>query len=192
MLTAIVDLVGDVGYAETTITAIARQAGVSPNVFYEHFADREECFIAAYDAFTELILERLSRMVPSATEWDAFVFGLLDAYYGLLEDEPKAARAFLVEVDIAGSRARARRRTVFFNSARMLAEQYAEVRQQDPSLGRLPDQAFLAFVHAVRDLACDAIETDPRASLRALIPGLAQWISAAIHGAAAVQPDDSP
>jgi AcrR family transcriptional regulator len=185
LLAAIVDLVGDLGYADTTITAIARQAGVSPNVFYEHYADREECFIAAYDAFTATIFERLGRVVPSAAAWDEFVYAMLDGYFGLLEDEPKAARAFLIEVDGAGPRARARRRAVYLNAARLLAGQHDALRKQDRSLGPLPERAFLGFIHAARDLACDVIENEPSTSLRALIPDLALWISASVQGAAA-------
>jgi AcrR family transcriptional regulator len=188
LLTAIVDLVAERGYADTTITAIARKAGVSPNVFYEHFADREACLVAAYDAFTATLFERMGRLVPSAAKWDDFINGMLESYFGLLEEEPKAARAFLVEIEAAGLQARARRRSAYLTAATFLQEQHDALRRQDPSLGPLPQRAFLGFVHATRDLACDVLEYEPETGLRALIPDLAEWITASIYGAATTQP----
>jgi AcrR family transcriptional regulator len=192
LLTAIVDLVAERGYADTTITAIARKAGVSPNVFYEHFADREACFVAAYDAFTTTLFERMGRMVPSAVNWDDFIKGMLESYFGLLEEEPRAARAFLVEIEGAGTRARARRRAAYLTATAFLHEQHDALRQQDPSLGALPQRAFLGFVHACRDLACDVLEYEPETDLRALIPDLAAWITASVYGAAAIDAATRP
>src|SRR5881275_634529 len=37
------------GYGPTTIADITAQAGVSKKTFYEHFADKLACFLAAYD-----------------------------------------------------------------------------------------------------------------------------------------------
>jgi AcrR family transcriptional regulator len=187
LLTAIVELVVERGYADTTITAIARKAGVSPNVFYEHFADREACFVAAYDAFTTTLFERMARMVPSSANWDDFINGMLESYFGLLEEDPRAARAFLVEIEAAGPRARARRRAAYLTAAAFLHEQHDALRRQDPSIGALPQRVFLGFVHASRDLACDVLEYEPETGLRALRLDLAAWITASVYGAAAIE-----
>src|SRR4029453_3157608 len=40
----------DTGYAATTIEDIVRGAGVSKKTFYEHFSDKLDCFLAAYEA----------------------------------------------------------------------------------------------------------------------------------------------
>ena len=49
ILDAITELVAARGYAGTTVKEIAGAAGVSLSTFYEHFADKEECFLAAYE-----------------------------------------------------------------------------------------------------------------------------------------------
>src|ERR687893_1795792 len=48
-----------VGYADATAEAIAREAGMSKATFYEHFANKEECIIALFDAATELVLDAM-------------------------------------------------------------------------------------------------------------------------------------
>ena len=39
-----------VGYAEASAEAISREAGMSKATFYEHFANKEECILALFDA----------------------------------------------------------------------------------------------------------------------------------------------
>jgi AcrR family transcriptional regulator len=185
LLAAFVDLVAERGYADTTITAVARLAGVSPNVFYEHFPDRESCFLSAYDDFAALVLDRLHHIRPDPAGFYGFILAMLDAYFGFLEDEPAAARAFLIEFDAAGPRARARRHATYAKVAGLLREQHEAMRRHDPSLGPLPERAFLGFVHAARELACDLLEQEQGASLRSLVPDLAIWVAASVAGASA-------
>src|ERR687892_679323 len=47
------------GYADATAEAIAREAGMSKATFYEHFANKEDCIVALFDAATEVVLDGL-------------------------------------------------------------------------------------------------------------------------------------
>ncbi len=38
------------GYRETTVADVVRLARTSRRTFYEHFVDRESCFLALFDA----------------------------------------------------------------------------------------------------------------------------------------------
>src|SRR3954454_12453140 len=38
------------GYASTSVSEVLRAAGVSRETFYEQFTDKEDCFIAAFQA----------------------------------------------------------------------------------------------------------------------------------------------
>ena len=56
--------VSERGYAATTIAHIVEHARVSKRTFYEHFADKEECFLALYAeaaASAEVIRPGVSR-----------------------------------------------------------------------------------------------------------------------------------
>jgi AcrR family transcriptional regulator len=50
LLSAMTATIAEHGYARSTIAEIIARAGVSRKVFHEHFADKRECFLAAYDA----------------------------------------------------------------------------------------------------------------------------------------------
>src|SRR6188474_1369210 len=53
MLLATAELVAERGYQKTTIELIAKTARVALVTFYDHFADKEECFLAAFDENVE-------------------------------------------------------------------------------------------------------------------------------------------
>ena len=53
MLAAVVEVVGQVGYASMTVSDVISRAGVSRRTFYEHFANKEDVFLAAYDHVVE-------------------------------------------------------------------------------------------------------------------------------------------
>ena len=49
MLAAAVEAVEEVGYARMTVAQVIGRARVSRKTFYDVFADREDCFLAAFD-----------------------------------------------------------------------------------------------------------------------------------------------
>src|SRR2546423_602659 len=59
MIEAMAETVAEKGYAATTVADVVARAGVSRRTFYEHFADREECFLGAYDTAVQLMLDHL-------------------------------------------------------------------------------------------------------------------------------------
>jgi AcrR family transcriptional regulator len=61
-LRAMTALLSSNGYTDTTVAQITREAGLSRTTFYEHFSDKEACFLAAH----EKIAERLGSEVSSA------------------------------------------------------------------------------------------------------------------------------
>src|SRR5687768_18574853 len=60
LLEAVGRAVAERGYAAATIDDVVRRAGVSKKTFYEHFADKQDCFLAAYEAASEELLERFA------------------------------------------------------------------------------------------------------------------------------------
>jgi AcrR family transcriptional regulator len=185
LMAAMATVVGEKGYPATTIGDVAGRAGVSLRTFYEHFPDKEECYLAAYDVFANTILARLAADVAPDADWHEFISSTLHAYLGMLEAEPEIARGFLVESNAAGPRARRRRRDAFGVMAAAIKQRHEAIRRRDHSLGPLPDSAYVGLVHGVRELVCDALEGPRRVPLTGLAPEIIVWISAMVEGAAA-------
>ena len=110
LLLAMANVAAERGYARTTVAAVIARAGVSRATFYEHFADKETCFLAAFDAGVDIVLATLEG-TPGGDEGSPVerLDRVLEAYLELLASEPAFARTFLVEVYAAGPRAIARR-----------------------------------------------------------------------------------
>src|ERR671915_840071 len=61
------------GYAEASAEAISRDAGMSKATFYEHFANKEECILALFDAAGRRVREAVS--AATGVEGTAMVVG---------------------------------------------------------------------------------------------------------------------
>jgi AcrR family transcriptional regulator len=98
------------GYGEVTVQAITARAGVSRRTFYDLFADKQDCFIAAYDASTERLLADVGRAYGDAGRpWPERVAAALRAVIERYVAEPELGRLVTVEVLAAGPAALAHR-----------------------------------------------------------------------------------
>jgi AcrR family transcriptional regulator len=108
------------GYAATPVAEVLKAAGVSRRTFYEQFADKEDCFLAAYDAIVAVCTERLIAAYHAGETWED---GIALAYDGLLSTlaaEPDFAHLGVVDVLAAGPRALARREATLRRFARFI------------------------------------------------------------------------
>src|SRR5258708_6394294 len=68
LLRATVAAVAELGYANARVADIVNRARASRQSFYEQFADKESCFLAAHAHGLEVILERLGRWARDQAE----------------------------------------------------------------------------------------------------------------------------
>jgi AcrR family transcriptional regulator len=150
MLDAMADAVAAKGYADTTVADVVAGAGVSRKTFYEHFADKQECFLAAYDAGVETLLDAI--LEARAGEPDALMRAQVRAYLSTLSRRPAFARTFMLGVFAAGERALERRAEVHRRFEQLLADLHARARRDTPELPNVPDEVYTAAVGAINEL----------------------------------------
>jgi AcrR family transcriptional regulator len=112
MLRAMAEAVSELGYVNTPVAQVLRRAGVSRETFYEQFTNKEQCFLAAYDATATTLLQAMVAerdSEPPARGTADELSRALARYLAALAREPALARTFLVEVYAAGPAALARR-----------------------------------------------------------------------------------
>jgi AcrR family transcriptional regulator len=109
MLLAVAEAVAEQGFVTTTVADIIARARLSRRTFYEHFADKEECFLAAYDTVVEQLLAAVGQAYEQADGWPQKVHDGLETFLAYLAAEPAFARMCIVEVVAAGPEARGRR-----------------------------------------------------------------------------------
>jgi AcrR family transcriptional regulator len=153
LLVAMADATAVKGYAHVAVADVIERAGVSRRSFYEHFANKEECFLAAYDAGVTGLLDAIAD--AEADAGDGLLAGAragTEAYLQILADNPAFARTFLIEVLGAGTEALARRDAVHERFARRLAESYRAIAGDLPEP---PAYIFRAAVGAIHELVID-------------------------------------
>jgi len=104
MLTAAVDAVEDVGYAHMTVAEVIGRARVSRKTFYDVFADREDCFLAAFEQAIEQTRTVAVRAYTAESSWREGVRSALAHVLAFMEDEPGLTRLCVVEALGAGER----------------------------------------------------------------------------------------
>jgi len=155
--------VAEKGYNAATIDDIVRAAGVSKQTFYEHFADKLDCFLAAYEAASDELFEHVRAAQDGPEEWVERTRAGIRAYLRWLAAEPALARVFLIEIAAAGPEALERRER--------MRDRYAErLRELQVSDG-VPDEIFHAVVAAADDLVVRRLRAGH--DLRELEPVLA-------------------
>jgi AcrR family transcriptional regulator len=172
LLEAVGRVVADKGYAGTTIDDIVRGAGVSKKTFYEHFQDKEDCFVAAYEAASDQLLERVRDAQATGGGWLDRTRAGIRAYLRWIAGEPALARVFLIEVAAAGPRAAERRIQLRDRYVELMRDLQDDARADLTELPRLPTEVFHALVAAVDELVVRRIRESSAAGLPELEPVL--------------------
>ena len=153
MLDAIVEAVAEKGYARVVVADVIARAGVSRQTFYEQFANKEDCFLAAYDAGVDRLLAAIDAAVAApAPDWLTASRHAVEAYLATMAASPAFARALLIEVLGAGPEALARRDVVQERFAAQLAAIQRRARADIPEIPVLPPHMFRAAAGAVGEL----------------------------------------
>jgi AcrR family transcriptional regulator len=157
MLSAMAEAVAANTYVGTTVADVVAGAGVSRKTFYEHFRDKEECFLAAFDVGVDLLLEAIAQAQPPGDNptWIALMRARVRAYLQTLASQPAFARTFLIEVFAAGPRALERRAEVLRRFAKLFKDLHDDARRQFPSLLPVPDAVYVAAVGAINELVSE-------------------------------------
>lgn len=168
LLIAAAVLTGTVGYRHFGIRELCRTAGVSQSVFYDHFADKDDCVFAVYQRFIDVIADRLTSTAPDETPWIHTLDAFTSAYLDALALDPVVARACIVEMDALGAHGRELRRASIRQVARVIHLRW-EARHPEAAHALSLDQV-VAATHIIRQSAADALDIDPRADVRTLVP----------------------
>jgi AcrR family transcriptional regulator len=110
MLRAMADVVAERGYVDTPVAAVIERAGVSRETFYQQFASKQDCFVAALEEAIGRLAGSLATVLEQSTgapldRYDA----LLRSYLDTVSAQPATARLFLIQTYAAGPDAMRRR-----------------------------------------------------------------------------------
>jgi AcrR family transcriptional regulator len=112
---------GTSAFGDARVADVLEHAAISRKTFYEQFADKEACFLAAYDAAAVRARDALRAATREHEICDDRVRAGIEALLRFLADQPELARLLVVEVTGAGPHAMRRRNEAVRAYAAMLA-----------------------------------------------------------------------
>jgi AcrR family transcriptional regulator len=157
LLDAVLDVVGEHGYAPATVADITTAAGVSRTTFYEQFHNKLDAFLTAYDEFGKTFLADVAN-TPATTPIDTLTAAgerLVD--WG--RKRPLACRAFLLEIHAVGEQGLEHRDRIMNLAVKQFERVAAWVRTLDPNLPPPPRLVGRAIIAASWELTSQAVRT---------------------------------
>ena len=136
MLAAAVEAVEEVGYARMTVAQVIGRARVSRKTFYDVFADREDCFLAAFDQAIDQAGALAKEAYEQESGWRDGIRAGLARLLMLMDDEPGLAKLCVVEALGAGPSGPRPSRQVLEELAAVIDRGRASRARRKPAAGR--------------------------------------------------------
>jgi AcrR family transcriptional regulator len=155
LLRAVIAAVSESGYLAVTVADVVRRARVSRGAFYAHFADKEDCFLAATAEARELMIVQVvsaTRALPATSGDEEILRVACRAYLAFLAGEPAFARVFYIHMPTAGPRAVGRLDAAAGLFADLNEKWHQRARAHHPEWPSVPPDVYLALAGAADEL----------------------------------------
>ncbi|MBF6175939.1 TetR/AcrR family transcriptional regulator [Nocardia blacklockiae] len=160
LLRGVISAVAEKGYAATTVADIVARARVSRREFYQHFGDKQQCFLDAAMAGAEVVFAALDPP-PANGSAPADPLALLRlrvrGYLDMCAREPEFTRCLIVELPGMGALGLALRNAGYQRIAEILREWHGRARAVYPGWPEVPEAMFTAAVGAIEELVLGPI-----------------------------------
>lgn len=185
---AMAQAVSERGYAAVTVSDVVTGARVSRRTFYEHFQDKEQCFLETYRTGCENGIAQIDASLRALHEpdWRTRLSVSLETYLAILAAEPHFARVLLIDVLGAGAHALQMREEVLG----AYVEHYRGLREraqaEESGLPEVPDAFLRALVGGIAELVQQCLLESPPGEvsdrLRGLHPTLFSFAASVLTG----------
>ena len=164
--------VGEQGYARTTVADVIAIAGVSRKAFYEHFANREECFLETYDTIVAEGVARVADAYRSSGSRSAAIAAGIEALFERAIESPLEVRIVLIEIGAVGPAGAERRELLVGTYEQLLRESLGLERGS----GTIPNPILRAIVGGVTHVLHSRVRIGRERQLKKLVPDLVRWV----------------
>jgi AcrR family transcriptional regulator len=148
------------GYRGTTIADVVRIARTSRRSFYEHFADRDACFLAVFDATNAELTAQVEASLAPELPWEQQIDRSLSTYLDSIASRPGLSGSFAYELAALGEVGAARQRAATEHFAQLLVTlvESALRDRSEPATHPLAMDLAIMIVGGLRELTIAAIQ----------------------------------
>ena len=168
---AMVEAVARNGYAGTTLRELVTLAGVSKSTFYDHFENKQECFLATFDEVVDQVSARVGEAYRQPDDFRERLVAGLHTFMRLAVDEPAAASLVAVESLTLGAAGVAHRERASQGFELLIQQSF----DHSPSEHRVSPLTVRAIVAGIRGVAYRHLRSGRGAELPNLVEELVDW-----------------
>ena len=174
LIVAMLKAAAELGYREANVQDVLDRAGVSRPTFYEHFANKEDCFLAAFDTSAERLRDKVEvAALQGGDVWRDRVRLGIEELLRFASTEPDAARAMIVEARAGSVDAVLRRAELLDHFAACLD---AQVRRLLPEAPAFSMTTATGIIGGVESLLYARLCKGEHESLESLLPSLMYFV----------------
>lgn len=162
LLVGMAAAVDERGLASSTVADVVRHARASRRTFYEHFSDRDDCFLALYEVIMDRLVWLFEHSVVPGDDWYEEIVGASRTYLHGLVMVPALARAGIAEMTSLGPRALEARTRGLRRLADVLVRLHddARTRHRDIPSRPLTPELALAIIAGEHELVLTYVQQD--------------------------------
>jgi AcrR family transcriptional regulator len=168
---ATVACVAEKGYEATTVADLLELSGVSRSAFYQHFSDKEDCFIATFEAVAKKSMELIGDELGKAGSWEKRARAALHSQFEMIVDQPAAAALCFTDVYTIGERGRRALEGSMSSFATVVGDTIEKIRGGE----ELPDEMVRGVLGGAQSVIQGHLRRDAEQSLPGHADDLWEW-----------------
>ena len=145
---AIVKAVARHGFAATTVRELVTLAGVSKSTFYDHFQNKEECFLATFDSIVGEAAEEVAQAYAGEGDERERLVATLSRFMDIVVERPEEAAFAIIDSLALGSAGIAHREKAWEAFERVAREYFDNTASSEP-VSDLTVRAIIAGISGV-------------------------------------------
>jgi AcrR family transcriptional regulator len=175
LLQAMASCTSELGYQATTVGDVVRVARTSRSAFYEHFTDKQECFLEVYRELTSAFIGAAIEAAAKVDSWQEKLEIGIATYFQWMAEHPEVARSTIIEIHEAGREGLEERGKALSAWMRTIEGVAILARRAGERLPQLDEVAYAAiiltseaYVHDYARRGCVARVTEKTAAVQSL------------------------
>jgi AcrR family transcriptional regulator len=158
LLDALAQSISEDGYRHTTVAGIVRRARTSRRTFYEHFADKESCYIALLTDAGADVIRRISAAVDRKAPPETQIRQAITAWIEAADSRPALMLSWIRDSPALGAKARRLQRDLQEGFIVLLQELTETEELRTAGIGAVPRQTAIVLLGGLRELIAVTVE----------------------------------
>lgn len=158
LLDALAESIAEEGYRATTVAGIVRRARTSRRTFYQHFEDKEACFVALLSDKNEDLVREVTAAVDPKAPWELQVRQAVTAWIATAQTEPALVLSWIRDLPSLGERARSHQRDMLERFVTLVQALSGTDEMRAAGIAPVPRQVAIIMLGGLRELIAWTVE----------------------------------